>query len=297
MALAGQSLETLSLVETVMAEYTERLTIRQVYYRLVADYGHENSQRSYKRIVALLGKARLEGLIPYRAIEDRSRNINLYDSLAWEPMEYLESCLEDVYNAGRDFALPVWHNQTNKVVVMVEKQALQGIFQRVCSKWGVDLMVCKGHPSLTQQYELTKRLDDMLDDEDLHILYFGDFDPSGENIPDKLQERLDEDFNVSFESFTKECLTMEQVQEWNLPPAPAKRTDSRTNGFVEKFGVSWQVELDAIKPDQLTRLINDAISRNYDHDIGKEREREQEEGRELLRDRISRIREVIEEAV
>jgi hypothetical protein len=57
------------------------------------------------------------------------------------------------------------------------------------------------------------------------------------------------------------------------------------------------VELDAIKPDQLTRLINDAISRHYDLEIGKEREREQEEGRELLRDRISRIREVIEEAV
>jgi hypothetical protein len=39
------------------------MTIRQVYYRLVADYGYENSLQSYKRIVALLGKARLEGII------------------------------------------------------------------------------------------------------------------------------------------------------------------------------------------------------------------------------------------
>lgn len=294
MAMGEDRLETLSRIEAVMAEYSERMTIRQIYYRLVADYGYENSLQSYKRIVALLDKARLDGTMDYEAIEDRSRQIDEHHPYQWEATEYLDDCLRTVYNADSNFKLPKWKDQPNRVNVMVEKQALQGIFQDVCRKWEVDLMVCKGYPSLTQQYELSKRLDEVWEGEDLYIIYFGDFDPSGENISDKLQERLYEDFDIDFESFEKECLTMEQVQAWNLPPAPAKRTDSRTNGFVEKFGVAWQVELDAIRPNQLTRLINDAVSRHYDHSIGEETRREEEEGRELIGERIGRIREIME---
>ncbi|MGE4275294.1 MAG: hypothetical protein AB7E27_04420 [Candidatus Methanomethylophilaceae archaeon] len=54
------------------------------------------------------------------------------------------------------------------------------------------------------------------------------------------------------------------------------------------------MELDAIRPNQLTGLINDAVSRHYDHGIGEETRREEEEGREFIGEKIGRIQEIVE---
>jgi|GEM_PF-7006227 len=96
-------------------------------------------------------------------------------------------------------------------------------------------------------------------------------------------ERLAVDFGVDFASFTKEALTAEQIMKWNLPVAPAKATDTRTKGFTDKYGAGVQVELDAIKPDELRRLIDDSISRHFDFGIRRDQERSQEESREQIR--------------
>lgn len=289
MSVQLKTAQTLSNILSVMSEYDQRLTIRQIYYRLVADYGLENSMNSYKRIVSILSKARLSGTIPYGAIEDRTREITEFDKYGYSPVgDFMETWYDRLETLDDYYWVSKWKGQPERVVVMVEKQALQGIFSDVCKEWEVDLMVCKGYLSLTQQYELVNRLRDRIDeDQDLHMIYFGDFDPSGENIPEKMEERLDVDFDLQYRSFTKEALTIEQVEEWGIPPAPAKGSDSRTRGFMRKYGVGMQVELDAIKPDQLTTMINEAIARHYDEDIGKERDN-------IIRDGRNEIRRIIE---
>jgi len=293
--------ETLYHIQKVIAEYTQKVTIRQIYYRLVADYGYENSLNSYKRIGKVLADARLNGIISFDAIEDRTRPIGMFDWWEYQTVgQFMDAQYKKMEELDKYYGIPKWYNQPKKVVVMVEKQALQGVFENICSPWQVDLMVCKGYPSLTQQYELAERMRDKLQtfadldseygetiEQELHIIYFGDFDPSGENIPEKMEERLVQDFDLYFESFTKEALTMAQVDAWGLPPAPAKETDSRTQGFIRKYGVGMQVELDAIKPNQLSKMINDAIARHYDAVIGMKRD-------ELTLDRRRKIREIVE---
>lgn len=282
--------ETLVNVFEVMEEYSQRLTIRQIYYRLVADYGLENSLNSYKRIVDILSKARLSGDISYDAIEDRTREISSFDRFDFQTMvQHMQTLMDKCENWSEYYWVPKWYDQPNRVVVFVEKQALQGIFADVCKRWEVDLMVCKGYPSLTQQYELANRMGDRIDiEQDLHLIYFGDFDPSGENIPEKMEDRLRNDFGLNFVSFQKEALTLDQVESWGIPPAPAKSTDSRTKGFVEKYGVGMQVELDAIKPDELSSMIDDAIALYYDRDIGKKRDSMIIDGREAIKNTINR---------
>lgn len=282
---------TLYQIKSVMAEYEQRLTIRQIYYRLVADHGLENSLNSYKRIVRILSEARLSGEISYSAIEDRTREISEFDRFDFQLVSSHMKVLRDyINNWNLYYNVPKWLGQTNRVVVMVEKQALQGIFEDVCKQWEVDLMVCRGYPSLTQQYELAERMREQIEEgQELHIVYFGDFDPSGENIPEKMEERLKCDFELPFESFKKVALTMDQVNDWRLPPAPAKSTDTRTAGFVEKYGIGIQVELDAIKPDHLVRLIDQSISKYYDEDLGKRTNDIRRAGRERINDLISEI--------
>ena len=283
--------ETLEQINSVMAEYQQKMTIRQIYYRLIAEYGLENSEKSYKRIVKILSDARLSGSIPYDAIHDLGRQISEFDSYKRTSVRSHMNSLRSLIKQWDQFHnMSLWEGQPQRVLVVVEKQALQGIFSDVCKKWEVDLMVCKGYPSLTQQYELVNRMNERIKDgQELNIIYYGDFDPSGENIRDKLEERLRDDFCLDFSTFTKEALTMDQVVEMNLPPAPAKASDSRTNGFIDKYGVGIQVELDAIKPVMLERMISDSISKYFDFDISMNRKDSLTEEQERIRKLISAI--------
>jgi hypothetical protein len=64
----------------------------------------------------------------------------------------------------------------------------------------------------------------------------------------------------------KIALTMEQVQEHNPPPNPAKMTDSRAGAYVAQHGdSSWEV--DALPPNVLVELIEGAIEAVLDRDL------------------------------
>lgn len=67
-------------------------------------------------------------------------------------------------------------------------------------------------------------------------------------------------FRVEVKRF---ALFESQVREWGLPPAPAKETDSRTANWD---GIG-QVELDAVKPEKLKRMAQDAIDTVFDYGL------------------------------
>jgi hypothetical protein len=90
------------------------------------------------------------------------------------------------------------------------------------------------------------------------MLYAGDFDPTGEDIPRDLAERLPE---VEVERI---ALDAEQVERFDLPPQPGKRTDSRSARFELEHGRLVQVELDALAPDDLRALYADALGDYWD---------------------------------
>jgi hypothetical protein len=87
----------------------------------------------------------------------------------------------------------------------------------------------------------------------------GDFDPSGEDI--------DRDFIARADCFTKTirvALNAEQVTEYDLSPAMGKSTDSRARAFTARHGRLVQVELDALPPDVLRGLFEDALEDLWD---------------------------------
>lgn len=68
-----------------------------------------------------------------------------------------------------------------------------------------------------------------------------------------ITERLTETFGVCVE-VKRIALNMEQIEELQPPPNPAKLTDSRVGGYIKNFGrQSW--ELDALDPNTITNLI------------------------------------------
>ena len=147
---------------------------------------------------------------------------------------------------------------------MVEKQALQGLFMDICRDKQVELLVCRGYPSLTVLYKLARSFRGS--DRSVHLLYFGDYDPSGLDIDRNVVERLRIDFGAKFK-FERQAITLEQIEEYDIPPAPAKESDSRTKGMEERLGEAMQVELDAIDPPDLQTMIGNSIDMYFDENI------------------------------
>jgi hypothetical protein len=74
---------------------------------------------------------------------------------------------------------------------------------------------------------------------------------------------------------------MDQVEQYQPPPNPAKLTDSRCNGYIAQYGdESW--ELDALEPTVLAALIRDTVTGLMDRDAWDEAVAEEDTHRELL---------------
>jgi len=66
-----KSLETVHAVQNIIEELNDYwpLTLRQIYYQLVAALIIENNISQYQRLSRLLSQARLKGLVPWEAME------------------------------------------------------------------------------------------------------------------------------------------------------------------------------------------------------------------------------------
>ena len=72
------SQQVIDQVNDILNEYRRLgyvLTLRQLYYQLVARGHIENNLQSYKRIGSIVSDARLAGLIDWSMIEDRGREV------------------------------------------------------------------------------------------------------------------------------------------------------------------------------------------------------------------------------
>ena len=95
------------------------------------------------------------------------------------------------------------------------------------------------------------------------ILYFGDFDPSGEDMVRSLRERLT--FFGSRPEILKCALVAEDVNQYDLPSDFTKQTDTRSHAFVAKYG-DLAVELDALPVDALRERLVTEIENRIDID-------------------------------
>jgi len=239
------------------------LTLRGLHYQLVS-IGMTNTISHYKRVVNAMIEARWAGLVDFDTFSD-------HDRAMIGVTQYEETILENEISNGKhqvrawmmSYHKNRWENQDYYPEVFIEKKALQGVFGSVCSENDVTLGACKGYPSLTFLNDATNRfIEAEMRGKKPIILYFGDYDPSGEDIPRSIEENIKRLGCESIE-VKRYALMEHQVIEWKLPHAPVKDGDSRT----AKWDGIGQVELDAIEPRKLQSMCQQAIDEFFDHDL------------------------------
>jgi hypothetical protein len=225
------------------------MTVRQVFYRLVTLGAINKTEREYKSVCRLLGDMRRADQLPYRWITDSTRVMRKERSFS-----SLEMALEHTAMAYRR---SLWDNQNVYVEVWLEKDALSGVLYEVTNQWDVPLMVTRGYPSISFLHEAALHLSHI--GKPVMIYYFGDYDPSGEDIPRVVEEGIREfapDVDLVFE---RVAVNPSQIIQMGLDTRPTKSSDSRSKTFQGE-----SVELDAIRPAVLRDMTAQCIERHLD---------------------------------
>lgn len=265
--LSGQRFDkgnfTIIMASRAILKQLNPMTVRQCYYALFSRGYIVNSDPSYRKVVSALVIGRQCGLIDWEWIEDRTRRprvIGMWDNLK----DFLTA-------VKRSYTRNVWLNQSETYFEFwVEKDALSGIFSDMVDQYGVTLNVGRGYDGWSSIRAAAQRFKPYVDEgKEVKIFYYGDFDPSGEDMVRSLRDRLSE---LGCEpEIIKRAITQEDIEEHDLPPAPGKPTDSRSAGFEEKYGELIQIELDALPVDVLRERIEEDITNQLDMDAYEER--------------------------
>lgn len=246
------TLATIATANRIIEEYTAQgfdLTLRQLYYQMVARGHIENSERSYKNFGNVIDDGRLAGLIDWDRIVDRTRNLRANGHFR-DPSQVMEA-------AVNSYQIDKWARQPNRVEVWVEKDALVGVIDGVCRRLDVPYFACRGYSSQSEMWAAGQRLARWRRLKQTPIiLYLGDHDPSGIDMTRDVTDRLQ--LFAGGISVDRLALNWDQVETYNPPPNPAKLTDSRADAYIAEFGLSsW--ELDALDPATLAGLIESSV--------------------------------------
>lgn len=272
----SKSIALIDKCNEILREYEQAgydMTLRQLYYQLVAKDLIPNTPKQYDNLGSLINDARLAGLVDWRHIVDRTRNLRGLSH--WEkPSDIIDSAMNS-------YRLDKWIDQTNRVEVWIEKDALAGVFERVCNKFDVPFFSCRGYTSQSKMWSAARRLDFYSQKgQQPIVLHFGDHDPSGIDMSRDIFDRL-EMFSENSIEVKRLALNFDQVRFYQPPPNPAKLTDSRVHSYIKKFGAeSW--ELDALPPDVLAELVETEIFELIDRDKWDEVTEKENTDREVL---------------
>lgn len=300
----------------VCEEYAEAgmvLTLRQLYYQLVARAVIDNSDREYSKLSGLCNDARMAGLMDWNYLIDRNRSLRSVPF--WDGPEDL------ITKSAKQYNRDLWKPQHHRVEVWIEKDAAIGTVESVCNENRVPYFSTRGYSSVSALHDAAQRIRGFIEKgDDVTILHIGDHDPSGVDMTRDLEERVRTFISVDWAGLhmgpgrwtrgdlrqdmrrhmaekrgvdalelgavvpwriKRIALTMDQVEEYGPPPNPAKLSDSRARAYIEQYGrSSW--ELDALEPIVLASLIQDEVDAVRDEDLWGATELEMELERRQL---------------
>lgn len=299
-----ETLEVLADVQSVLREYEAHLplTARQIFYRLVGQYGYDKTERAYSRLCEYLVRARRAQMISFSAIRDDGTSHQGgggYDG----PGDFWES----VEASARYYTRDKLTDQPRHVELWCEAAGMVPQLARVAAPYSVPVYSTGGFSSVTVTYEIANRA--FHRDKPTEFLHVGDFDPSGESIFEAMSRdaqafllnRLAWEHDGLFPDgrlpigqelepgmpnllATRVALTGEQVDEYGLPTAPPKASDTRSATWI---GETCQLE--ALPPDDLAALVRDAIEGVLDLGVLERVRDEQAEERETIEADVRRM--------
>ena len=256
-----------------LADDYDVMTVRQIFYALtVRGVVPKSEKGGYRPVQTQVLKMRREGLLSWSFIADATR--------WWRKPETWNSVEDALRQVQRTYRRNLWRSQLLRIEIWLEKDALAGVIAPVTERWDVSLMVSRGTSSATFLHAAmeTARRAWVKAQTRTIVLALYDYDAAGRRAFRAIERALfEDDFAAPPTTVDLIAVTEEQIDAWDLPTRPAKATDPEAH----KFGAE-AVELDAIPPDRLQALVDDAISGLVNEDAWKKEQIAEASEREVL---------------
>lgn len=239
-------------VEDLTGHY-DRMTVRQVFYRLEVAGVVEKTEGGYRQVQTQLLAMRRESLLDWEFITDGTR---------WQRKPSTWGSVQDyIESAARHYRRDLWRGQGVRIEVWLEKDALADVVVDVTDKWDVSLMVSRGQSSATFLHSAAKTAEHEYERDAartfVYTLY--DYDAGGERAARAIAHDLKQYAPGVPIIVERLAVTPDQIAAWSLPTRPAKRSDPEAASFGDVA-----VELDAIPPDKLVEIVENAIVAHID---------------------------------
>ena len=187
----------------------------------------DKSQFDYAQ--GLINDLRKEGLIPIDFVaSDISRECEFVEEISEKPLnpsEYVIEKLErilGIHEVKSDISF--WDTQEYYIQMLVEKVDVKKLFSEICMEYHIPIANARGWSDIMSRYEMMKRFKEaeMIGLKPV-LLYYGDFDPTGLLISDKLMKNFKD---------------IEKGAMWNPDNLIVDRVGINID-FIEKHGITW----------------------------------------------------------
>lgn len=277
--------------------FSSGVHLRRMHYALVSQdppiprhdgRSYENTQRCWDYLCSAGKYARYLNLIsPDQFIDKRNFAPEVfYDPYAsWPKIKTAISGMYEVESIGLpdcpdapDYDLTGisgWDidGQPYMLEIWVEKTTMHDVILPLAKQYNINVVAGKGELSISTVREFLKRAKKK--GRPVRILYVADFDPAGLGMPISIARKIEFFLSVDSEYADLDIrlhpvvLTPDQIAEYSLPRVPVKDSDKRKASFELAHGAG-QVELDALealRPGELARILEDAILQYFDMDL------------------------------
>jgi hypothetical protein len=243
-----------------------KISVRGAYYQLLAaGVVPKDEKIGYRPVQRQVLELRRAELLPWSFVSDGSR---------WRrrPTTY-NSTKDALLEIARTYRRNLWLSQGVRIEIWLEKDALASLIAPKAYEWGVDLMVSRGQSSDTFCVEAAQEAKIAWEQGRLQTVVYAlyDADRSGRNAAAAIRRKLDRYSDGAPIAFSLLAVTDEQIEQWELPTRPAKEDENEV-----------AVELDAIPPDLLIGLVDDAIQAHVDEEAWAKEEAVEESERRIL---------------
>jgi hypothetical protein len=289
-------------------------TLRTIHYALVSKNIIPNTKSAYKGLSSAFVKARQQGVIHWDWLADEGRDIEEgEDNYIWEPKDYVHAIISNSVSQLREqlegstyFHYPKWMNQEYYIEMWIEKNALRATFKNYIEEDKIALIPSRGFSSWTFLKEAHDRIRQNANGKTPLILYFGDFDPSGEDIERFLRESMNGFFGLDLKVI-RVGVTKDQIEEYNLPTTPEDAEEieklHRDSRFAKWEHGDYRVELDALLafvPDEFERIVKESVKEYFDDNIYEDTLDKEAEAKETISNKLKdelpqKIRDLLKE--
>jgi hypothetical protein len=248
---------------------------------------YANDAGSYAATSDLLTRLRLNGTVPWEALDDPTRPATVP-----RPFKNVQQFLrQEAKNVFRGYWRDLLQTQPHYVAVLVEKNTVYHMALQVTRKYQVPTFSARGLDSIDSFHDI--HLEYIRSGKEGFILIvLSDYDPEGELIPHDAGRRFRDDFGVRDPRIYKAGVTREQIIRHTLPPMNfAKESSSNFDWYVGRnrdwlvehgyeAGTVW--ELEALEPAVMLANLDAVIRSVLDLDLfNREAAVEQEEARHV----------------